>query len=221
MCDKLSNLDLVRLRNKDLSIYDIESDEFSEYGRKIEDIEVCEILNAAKEIKLAAVGSNYEVSVEAFERSAAADLIRKKCFGELPIEIGYCYGHNNMLNAWEWHASSEINIAVTDMILILAKRSDFKEGRIDTKNAKIFYLKEGDVVEIYAASLHFWPCEVTEGGFGCVVALPKGTNLLLEEEKEDLLLFKKNKWLISHVENAALIEKGVYAGIVGDNMRVN
>ena len=58
------------------------------------------------------------------------------------------------------------------------------------------------MVEIYATSLHFCPCEVTKDGFGCVVALPEGTNLLLDEEKTDLQLFKKNKWPISHVENA-------------------
>lgn len=48
-------------------------------------------------------------------------------YGGMPIQIGYCNGHNHLLNAVEYHRDSEINIAVTDMILILGKEQDITE----------------------------------------------------------------------------------------------
>ncbi len=198
-------------------IYSIDDAVFAEYGRKMTGADVKEIVEAGKKIAFPKEGSVYEPSTAAFEKLAISEWIRKECFGELPTQVGYCYGHNNFLNGWEWHTSNEINIAVTDLVLILGKRSDYQDGKIDSSTAKAFLLKAGDIVEIYATSLHFCPCEVDKNGFGCVVALPKGTNLPLEEKAEDPLLFRKNKWLIAHEENKGLIERGVIPGITGPN----
>ena len=126
----------------------------------------------------------------------------------------------NYLNAWEWHMSSEINIAVTDMVLILGKLTDYKNGTIDSSTAKAFLLHTGDIVEVYATSLHFCPCEVNKNGFGCVVALPKGTNVPLDEKAGNPLLFRKNKWLVAHKENEGLIAREVVPGIVGPNYEI-
>lgn len=207
-------------KNPQLPIYGVDEEAFAEYGRRITDMDVTEIIAAGKQIAFPGEGSIYEPSTPAFEALPVAEQIRKECFGELPTQVGYCYGHNQLLNGWEWHTSSEINIAVTDMVLILAKRSDYGDGRIASDTAKAFFLKEGDIVEIYATSLHFCPCEVAENGFGCVVALPAGTNLPLEEKAEEPLIFRKNKWLLAHVENAGLIAKGVVPGIVGPNFAI-
>ena len=49
--------------------------------------------------------------------------IKEKFFGGLPTQLGYCRGHANFMNAWEWHTSSEINVAITDLVLILGKVS--------------------------------------------------------------------------------------------------
>ncbi|MBQ1263664.1 MAG: DUF4867 family protein, partial [Oscillospiraceae bacterium] len=70
-------------------------------------------------------------------------------------------------------------------------------------------------------SLHFCPCEVNENGFGCVVALSKGTNTDLEITPSDKKLFRKNKWIIAHEENTALINRGVVAGISGKNYKIS
>ncbi|MBQ1934983.1 MAG: DUF4867 family protein, partial [Clostridia bacterium] len=69
-------------------------------------------------------------------------------------------------------------------------------------------------------SLHFCPCEVAQSGFGCVVALPVGTNVPLEREAADKLLFRKNKWIFAHVDNEGLIARGVVPGITGENYEV-
>jgi hypothetical protein len=61
---------------------------------------------------------------------------------------------------------------------------------------------------------------VSDSGFGCVVALPTGTNTPLEGAVADKLLFRKNKWIVAHNENSALIQRGVAAGICGKNFEI-
>jgi hypothetical protein len=124
------------------------------------------------------------------------------------------------MNATEWHTSSEINIAVTPLVLLLGHVWDIVDGKIESSKFKAFYLPAGTVAEVYATSLHFCPCEVEENGFGCVVALPEDTNTNLEIKPEDALLFRKNKWIIAHIDNEALKQKGVVAGITGTNYEV-
>lgn len=213
-------LEQLKELNPELQIYGVDDESFAEFGRRITDADVTEIVEAGKNIIFPQEGSVYEASTTTFEKLQIADWIRKECYGELPTQIGYCYGHNSLLNAWEWHTSSEINIAVTDLVLILAKRSDYRDGNIDSAKAKAFLLKAGDMIEVYATSLHFCPCEVDKKGFGCVVALPKGTNVPLDETVSDPLLFRKNKWLIAHAENVGLIDRGIVSGITGLNYEV-
>ncbi len=117
--------------------------------------------------------------------------------------------------------SSEINIAVTPLVLILGHIWDIENGKTDSSKFKAFYLPAGTVAEVYSTTLHFCPCEVEKGGFGCVVGLPLGTNTPLETEGPDPLLFRKNKWLIAHNDNKALISRGVFSGISGENFKIN
>lgn len=213
-------LEQLRELNPEMQFFGVDDADFAEFGRRITDVDVTAIVEAGKNITFQREGSVYEASTPAFEKLEIADWIRKECYGELPTQVGYCYGHSNFLNAWEWHTSSEINIAVTDLVLILAKRNDYLDGNIDSGKAKAFFLKAGDMVEVYATSLHFCPCEVSKAGFGCVVALPKGTNTPLDETVSDPLLFRKNKWLIAHETNKGLIDRGVVSGITGPNYRI-
>lgn len=164
----------------------------------------------------------YVPSVEALESlSEAADVCRKG-FGGLPIQIGYCNGDNHKLNALEYHRSSEIDIAVTDLILLLGCQQDIEEGDVyDTQNAEAFYVPAGTAVELYATTLHYAPCTAQEGGFRCVIILPKGTNeectFPTEKIGENRLLAAVNKWLIAH-EEAEI--PGAFCGLKGENLTV-
>ena len=207
--------------NKNIAFYDIFSEEFSEYGRVIDDIGVSEIMAEAKVIPYPESGSAYLPSVKSFEATDAAKKVKEAIFGALDTQMGYCYGHNDRLNATEWHFSSELNVALTPLVLILGKRSDVKDGRIDSKTMKAFYVPEGAVIEVYATTLHFCPCQVNDSGFGCVVALPTDTNTPLDNTTDDPLLFRKNKWILAHEDNNALIQRGVVPGIYGENYKIN
>ena len=213
-------LNNLKFKNPDIEIFDVNSEEFSTYGRVIKGLDVTEIISKAKKIENVGNASNYEPGVEIFEKLAVSGEIKTKFFGEMKIQVGYCWGHNTLFNATEWHTSSEINIAVTPLVLILGHVWDIEDGKIDSSKFKAFYLPAGTVVEVYATSLHFCPCEVSADGFGCVVGLPTGTNTDLTVKKNDPMLFRKNKWIIAHVDNEALKNKGVVAGITGTNYEI-
>ena len=204
-----------------MKLYNVTDEEFAQYG-KVLDLDCGEIIKEAEKIKMPDVGSVYEASVPAFENLEIKKIFQNEIFGEIPVQTGYCYGHSNTLNALEWHKNSEINVAVTDMILFLGKVYDIEEGnRYNSDKVKAFFVKKGQAIEVYATTMHFCPCETANGGFGCVVVLPQGTNTKLDYVPEDKLLFCKNKWIIAHEHNTGLINRGVVPGIYGKNLNVN
>ncbi len=206
--------------NPEIAFYDIHSLEFKEYGRVITDFDARALITAAEKIKLPENQSTYIPSCREFEELPEAKLIEEQFFGTLPAQVGYCYGHSNYLNATEWHFSSEINVAVTPLVIIVAKRQQMIDNRLNSSGMKAFYVPAGTVIETYATTLHFCPCEVQKSGFGWIVALPAGTNTPLEQPPINKLLTKKNKWQIAHEDNVKLIENGVVPGIFGENFRI-
>lgn len=210
-------LKTLREKNPTLAFYDVSSPEFASFGRVIKNMDVRAILEAAEKIALPERGSAYVPAEPSFEVLPLAKEIKDKFFGTLPTQVGYCWGYSSSMDATEWHTSSEINIAVTPVVLILCHIWDIKDGKIDASKFKAFYLPKGTAVEVYATSGHYCPCQVADSGFGCVVALPEGTNTLLQETASDPMLFCRNKWIIAHEKNRELVDQGVVPGITGEN----
>lgn len=202
-----------------MKFYSVKDPEFKVFGRVL-DIDVSELIATAEKIPMPEEGANYNPSREEFEALPVMDTIKRAIFGELPTQLGYCYGHSNMLNALEWHTCSEVNVAVTDMVLLLGDVRDVENGRYDSAKIKAFKVNKGEAIEVYATTMHFCPIETSKDGFGCVVGLLKDTNLVLDEPSLDKLLFKKNKFLIAHEDNKALVDKGVFPGIYGENYKI-
>lgn len=164
----------------------------------------------------------YVPSDEELERLPIKKELEQYEFGGLPIQIGYCNGHNKRLNGLEYHRNSELNIAVTDLILLLGKQEDItKDFTYDTSKVEAFFVPAKTVVELYATTLHYAPCHVKEQGFQCVVVLPKGTNTELNFEKqqggEGKLMTAKNKWLLAH-KDANIPD--AFCGLIGENLSV-
>ena len=213
-------LDLLKQKNPQLELQHEDSTPFETYGRVIKSLDTEAILAAAGKIENPLSGSSYVASQPEFETLAMKEAIQNEFFGSLPAQIGYCWGHNNFMNATEWHTCSEINIAVTPLVLILGHVWDVKDGIIDSSKFQAFYLPKGTAVEVYATTLHFCPCEVSTDGFGCVVALSQGTNTDLQIQPKDKKLFRKNKWIVCHEKNETLLARGVVPGITGINYKV-
>jgi len=196
---------------------------FKKYGQVLKNYDCSEIIEKMESTPLPS-GVVYEPSIKELEDlKIAGDLIIRE-FGELPIQIGYCNGNNYMLNAVEYHRSSEINIAVTDLILLIGCQQDIEDDySYDTSKIEAFMVPAGTIIEVYATTLHYAPCNANENGFKCVVVLPRDTNLSLENniEKvgEDALLFARNKWLIGH-KDTDLGEQGAFIGLVGENIHL-
>lgn len=196
---------------------------FAKYGRVIADIDFTELVEKMKETPLPNEVV-YEPSIAELEKLPVAAELSKKAYGEMPIQIGYCNGNNVMLNALEYHRSSEINVAATDAILMVGMQQDITEDfTYDTAKVEAFLVPAGSAVELYATTLHYAPCTAEEGGFRVSVILPKGTNYLLEEAHggngEDAHLTAVNKWLLGHPEGG--LPEGSPMGLIGKNLCVN
>ena len=204
-----------------MKIQNVSDAAFKKYGKVITGLDCSDIIAAMAETPCPE-NVVYVPGAESLESCASAKDIAYTFYGGMPVQIGYCNGHNHLLNAVEYHRDSEINIAVTDLILILGKEQDITEDHTyDSSKMEAFLIPAGTTIEVYATTLHYAPCNVAASGFKCVVVLPKGTNtdITLEEKHtpEDDLLFARNKWLLSHPDaNIA----GSVAGIKGENLSV-
>ena len=169
----------------------------------------------------------YEPSVRSLETLKINRQFSEEAYGGMPIQIGYCNGRNHLLNAVEYHRDSELNLACTDMILLVGKRQDIgRDYTYDTGKMQAFLVKKGTLVEIYSTTLHYAPISAGEHeNFRCVVVLPRGTNEPLPacrgkaHTKEDQLLTHVNKWLIAHPESG-LDKDGAFVGLKGENIRL-
>lgn len=203
-----------------MKIYSVTDKKFKRYGRVIE-LDTKEIVSVGKSLPMQQCGVSYTASEPQFEKLAVAETIKNEYFGGIDTQIGFCCGHNNSLNALEWHTCSEINIGISDLILLLGDVRDVEpDGRYNSSRVEAFRLSEGQAIEVYATTLHYCPIEVSPNGFGSVVALVKGTNTEFEHKSGDKLLFAKNKWLIAHEDNEELIGDGAFGGIYGENYSI-
>lgn len=202
-----------------MEIRKVTDPEFRVYGKIVTGYDCGELLKAMGQTPVPE-DVVYVASDRELEGLEVSKRIQKNMYGQLPIQVGYCNGRNRKMNAMEYHRTSEINVAATDLVLMLGRQQDVGEdGTYDTSLAEAFLVPAGTVIEVYATTLHYAPCHVEEDGFRCVVILPKGTNTDMEPVEElffeDKLLFAKNKWLIGHREGG--LPKNAYLGLRGSN----
>ena len=200
-----------------MKVYSVTDERFKKYGKVVEGIDFSSLVQAMEDVTPLPEGVEYVPGLPELEA------LTDKTYGELPIQIGYCNGHNCMLNALEYHRSSEINVAATDAILMLGCQQDIRDDfTYDTSLVEAFLVPKGTAVEVYATTLHYAPCGVDGAGFKVAIVLPKGTNLDLDTEHkggEDGHLTAKNKWLLGHPEGG--LPEGSPMGLVGKNLCVN
>ena len=204
-----------------MKVLSVNDPEFKKYGTVLDGYDFTGLIGAMEQSPVPD-GVIYEPSVDYLEELPIAKEFEKKAYGELPIQIGFCNGNNHLLNAVEYHRSSELNIAVTDAILILGILQDVEaDYTYDTSKMEAFLVPAGTGIMLYATTLHYAPCNAGENGFKVVVVLPKGTNYPLAQahgDGEDKLITATNKWLIGHAEGG--LDEGVFIGLKGENLYV-
>lgn len=210
----------------DVKIYSVFDDEFKTYGRILNGYDFSDLIhymNNKTEIPYA--GNTYVPSVPEMEKTGVFSDIQAVFYGGMPAQIGYCNGRNRTYNGFEYHKSSEINIAVTDFMLVLGHIWQIKDNSFTIGDEKVFYVPEGTAIEMYQTTLHLSPCRTCDEGFKDIVILPRGTNTTIGRkerngDKESVLLLEKNKWVIAHKDREPLVKKGAHVGIIGDNKKL-
>lgn len=204
-----------------MKIYSVLDKEFAPYGKVLTGYDVSGLVKALDEKTPLPDGVEYVMSCADLEYTDAFGVLQNNAYGGMPIQLGYCNGHNTKLNCLEYHRDSELNIGSTDFILLLAKADDIVDGKLDTSKVMAFKAEKGQVVEVYETSLHYAPCSAKKGeGFKVVIVLPKGTNgavpAFTAYNEEDKWMTACNKWLLAHEESSEA-KSGAYVGLTGVN----
>lgn len=211
----------------DVTVFSVDSREFHTYGRIVTGYDVSELLQHMEMMTtVPETGNIYVASVPELEEKLAVSHIRNGLYGGMDIQVGYCNGRNSTYNGFEYHKGSEINIAVTDFMLVLGHVWEIQDNTFRVEDARVFFVPKGTVIEMYQTTLHLSPCRVEEQGFKDIVILPRGTNTPLEcrgetTDHEQALLLQKNKWVIAHKGREPLIRQGAHAGLIGENKELH
>jgi len=160
----------------------------------------------------------------ALEALPVASEIKDRLYGGLPVQIGYCNGHNRSLNCLEYHRGSEVVVAADDIILLLASLDLVEDYKLDTSEVEAFLLPAGKAVLLFETALHYAPCTADgNDSFRVAIILPKGTNLdkpaIKEGNGEDKLLWAANKWLLAHPDSGEA-KSGAWVGLTGENIQL-
>lgn len=217
MEDKLTAL---REKNAGFPMYSVTDDAFRRFGR-IVPFDASVLTAAAEKIAMPEMGCKYFPDLPALETAVELRRVRDEIRGQGDCQIGLCWGYNYSLNCLEYHLASEHNIAVTDLVLLLAARQDMEGFDLPADRVTGFFVRKGMVIEVYATTLHFTPCQVNDAGFQCIVVLPRGTNQpfrgIRPETGDGRLLWARDKWLIAHPASPHAA-RGAYPGVHGENL---
>lgn len=216
-------LEKLRKLNPEIPFYSVHDDAFRRFGRVVDFPAQALCGLCAQAAAMPESGSRYAASMPELEAPEVFEPVQRLLRGEGSCQIGCCWGYNSRLNCLEYHRASEHNIAVTDFVLLLAAQQDMEGNELPAGRVTAFYVPRGTVIEVYATTLHFCPCQVSDEGFCCIVVLPRGTNLPLEhpraETGEGRLLWAKDKWLLAH-KDAPAVARGAYPGLHGENYEI-
>ena len=208
-----------------MKIYSVYDPEFKRYGQVVTGLEDAarEIVTALETTPLPA-GVGYVPTDPTLQELPAAAEISEHCYGGMPVQLGWCNGHNTRLNCLEYHRNSEFNLGTEDFILLLAKQEEIENGVLDTAKVKAFRVPAGVLIEVYATTLHYAPCHCDSAkGFRVLVALPWLTNtdrpVMENRTAEDAIMTARNKWLLAHPESDEA-RGGAKVGLTGINIDI-
>lgn len=208
-----------------MKFYSVYDPEFKAYGQVVTGLDdtVKEILAALATTPCTEV-VEYVPYDNCLQELPAKDVVSDHCFGGMPVQLGWCNGHNTKLNCLEYHRDSEFNLGTEDFILLLARQEEIEDGILDTAKVKAFKVPAGVMVEVYATTLHYAPCHAdADKGFRVLVALPWLTNTnrpdIANLTPEDAIMTARNKWLLAHPDSSEA-KGGAKVGLKGENIDI-
>ena len=121
---------------------------FRKYGKVVKNVDFTALVEELEKTPCTAEVV-YEPSVPELEALPVYKELQDVTYGEMPIQIGFCNGNNYKLNALEYHRTSEIDVAASDLILLLGWQADVEEDyTYDTSKVEAFLLPKGVAVAL-------------------------------------------------------------------------
>ena len=184
-----------------MEIHSVFDSQFREYGQVISGYDTAELMRVLMEATPLPENVMYVPQQPQLQELAITEELRDRFFGGMPVQMGWCNGHNTKLNCLEYHRSSEVNLGTEDFILLLGRQGEIGEdGLFDTALTKAFLVPAG-----------------------VLVALPQGTNTekpdFVPQNREDTLMTARNKWLLAHPESTEAAG-GAVVGLKGLNIDI-
>lgn len=207
-----------------MKILPVTDPSFRNYGQILTGYDLGPMLDMLESVTPLPEGTAYQPEQAELMALPAAEELSKRAYGGMPIQIGWCNGHNTKLNCLEYHRDSELDVGTRDFILLVAKREEMENGRLDTGKVRAYFCPAGTMVELYATTLHYAPCSARKGeGFKVAIVLPKGTNGsrpdIRPENAEDEILWASNKWLLAHAGSGEAAQ-GAPVRLDGENIDI-
>lgn len=207
-----------------MKILPVTDPSFRNYGQILTGYDLGPMLDMLESVTPLPEGTVYQPEQAELMALPAAGELSKRAYGGMPIQIGWCNGHNTKLNCLEYHRDSELDVGTRDFILLVAKREEMENGRLDTGKVRAYFCPAGTMVELYATTLHYAPCSARKGeGFKVAIVLPKGTNGSRPDIRpgnaEDEILWASNKWLLAHAGSGEAAQ-GAPVRLDGENIDI-
>ena len=114
-----------------MEIRKVTDPEFADYGKVLEGYDFKGLIKALEDKTPCPEGTVYVGSCPDLEYTDAFGVLQNNVYGGMPIQIGYCNGHNTKLNCLEYHRDSGINMGTKDFILLLGKEGEIENGKFD------------------------------------------------------------------------------------------
>jgi hypothetical protein len=223
----MSTLSDLQAKNPQIKIHSVTDPEFKAYGRVFTDAKADAAIAHARKVWKVDDSIAANVSVPEFEADKDLDAtISQRVYGQIPVQVGWVYGRNSMLNALEYHQGSEVHMPLEDVVFLLYKFEEIDwtpDPMIDTTKVKAFFCPKGTVAELAGWALHYVPVHVHQHlGFCDVFTLPKESGTALTSPKPNTadgkLLVGKNQWVIAHPD---FKDSGCVVGMKGPNIKIN
>ena len=85
---------------------------FAPYGKVLPGYDTSELLEALEKYTPLPEATDYVASQPELEALPIAEKLAVNAYGGMPIQLGWCNGHNTRLNCLEYHRDSEINLSL-------------------------------------------------------------------------------------------------------------
>ena len=207
-----------------MKILPVSDPSFQNYGQIVTGYDLKELLDTLEAVTPLPEDVGYVPELPALMALPVAKELADGVYGGMPIQLGWCNGHNTKLNCLEYHRDSELNLGTRDFVLLLAKREEMVDGRLDTAKVAAYFVPAGTLVEVYGTTLHYAPCSGHKGeGFKVLIVLPRFTNTDKPEitirNDEDTLMTARNKWLLAHADSKEA-KDGAQVRLDGENIDI-